>query len=109
MFNVPKVREEWIRFWFYWCFSTNRAHAHNLYLVFASKTHFEQNIGELVDFPNSTSENSEPATCTLSKMLPASTINASLQTAGRAKNMGDTILRIIISIRRDYEGLHLWD
>jgi hypothetical protein len=31
--------------------------------------------------------------CTLSKMLPASIINASLQTAGQTKNMGDTILR----------------
>jgi hypothetical protein len=30
-------------------------------------------------------------------MLLASTINASLQTAGRAKNMGDAILRIAIS------------
>jgi hypothetical protein len=32
-------------------------------------------------------------TCTLSKMLPTSTINASLQTAGQMKNMGDTISR----------------
>jgi hypothetical protein len=29
----------------------------------------------------------------MSKMLPASTINASLQTAGQTKNMGDTISR----------------
>jgi hypothetical protein len=32
-------------------------------------------------------------------MLPASTINASLQIAGQAKNMGDIIL--IIAISRD--------
>jgi hypothetical protein len=36
---------------------------------------------EFVNFPNSTSESSEPATYTLSKMLPASTTNASLQVA----------------------------
>jgi hypothetical protein len=36
-------------------------------------------------------------TCTPSKMLPASTINASLQNTGRAKNMGDIILIITIS------------
>jgi hypothetical protein len=33
------------------------------------------------------------STCTLGKMLPASTINASHQTAGLMKNMGDTIKR----------------
>jgi hypothetical protein len=32
-------------------------------------------------------------TCTLSRMLPASTINASFQTARQMKNMGDTISR----------------
>ena len=30
IFNVPK---EWIKFWFYWFFPTNRAHALDLYLV----------------------------------------------------------------------------
>jgi hypothetical protein len=29
-------------------------------------------------------------------MMPASTINASLQTAGRTKNMGDTISRGVV-------------
>jgi hypothetical protein len=37
-------------------------------------------------------------TCTLSKMPPASTINALLQPAGQAKNkVGTTIIRIIIT------------
>ena len=52
IFNVPKVREEWIKFWFCWCFLTNRAHALDLYLVFMSRTHFKQSVGELVDSPN---------------------------------------------------------
>jgi hypothetical protein len=38
-----------------------RAHALDLYLVFASRTHFEQSVEEFVNSPNSTSENSEPA------------------------------------------------
>jgi hypothetical protein len=49
-------------------------------------------VGQLL---NSISEGPESIRiCTLSKMRPASTINASLQrTAGRTKNMGDTISR----------------
>jgi hypothetical protein len=54
MFNVPKVKEEKIGLWFCWCFSTNRTYALDLYLVFASRTHFKKNEGELVDFPNPT-------------------------------------------------------
>jgi hypothetical protein len=38
-----------------------RAHALDLYLVFASRTHFEQSVEEFVNSPNSTSENSKPA------------------------------------------------
>jgi hypothetical protein len=38
-----------------------RAHALDLYLVFANRTHFEQSVEEFVNSPNSTSENSEPA------------------------------------------------
>ena len=60
LFNVPKVREEWIKFWFYWCFPTNRAHALDLYLVFMSRTHFKQSVGELDDSLISTSESSVP-------------------------------------------------
>ena len=33
LFYVPKAREEWIKFWFCWCFSTNRAHALDLYPI----------------------------------------------------------------------------
>jgi hypothetical protein len=33
-------------------FSTNRIYALDLYLVFARRTHFKKNEGELVDFPN---------------------------------------------------------
>jgi hypothetical protein len=44
LFTVHKVREEWIDFWFYWCFSTNRAHALDLCLIFMSRTHFEQDM-----------------------------------------------------------------
>jgi hypothetical protein len=33
-------------------------------------------------------------TCIMSKMLPVSTNNTSLQTAGRARNMGDTISEV---------------
>jgi hypothetical protein len=36
-------------------------------------------------------------TCTVSKMLLASTTNVLLQLAGKAKNMGNTIIRITIS------------
>ena len=50
--NVPKVREEWIKFWLCWCFSTNRAHALDLYLVFMSRTHFKQSVGEDSRLPN---------------------------------------------------------
>ena len=60
LFDVPKVREEQIKFWFCWCFPTNRVHALDLYLVFMSMTHFMQSMGESVDSPNSTSESSEP-------------------------------------------------
>jgi hypothetical protein len=35
-------------------FSTNRTYALDLYLIFASRTHFKKNEGELVDFPNPT-------------------------------------------------------
>ena len=41
-------------------FSTNRAHALDLYLVFMSRTHFKQTMGELVNSPISTSKSSEP-------------------------------------------------
>jgi hypothetical protein len=51
MFNVSKVKEE-IGLWFCWCVSTNRTYALDLYLVFASRTHFKKNEGELVDFTN---------------------------------------------------------
>ena len=51
LFYVPKAREEWIKFWFCWCFSTNRAHALDLYLAFMSRTHFKQSMGEPVDSP----------------------------------------------------------
>jgi hypothetical protein len=37
-----------------------RAHALDLYLVFASRAHFEQSMEEFINSPNSTSENSEP-------------------------------------------------
>jgi hypothetical protein len=40
-------------------------------------------------------------TCTLSKMLPASTTSTSLQTAERTRNMGDTISR-----GASYQGLY---
>ena len=43
-----RVREEWINFWFYWCFPTNRAHALDLYPVCMSRTHFKQSVGELL-------------------------------------------------------------
>jgi hypothetical protein len=56
---VSKAIEEWIKFLFYWCFSTNKAHAVDLYLVFMSRTHFEQSVGGN-DLPISTSESSEP-------------------------------------------------
>ena len=46
IFNVPKVREEWIKFWFCWCFPTNIAHALDLYLVFMSRTYFKQSVGK---------------------------------------------------------------
>jgi hypothetical protein len=46
-------------------FSTNRTYALDLYIVFASRTHFKKNEGELVDFPNPT-----------------------IQTAGQAKKHG---------------------
>jgi hypothetical protein len=50
--------------------------------------------GGVCQLLNSTSEGpGSTRTHTLSKMLPASTINASLQTTGRTKNMGDTISR----------------
>jgi hypothetical protein len=32
-FKVSKAREEWINFWFCWCFPTNRAHPLDLYFV----------------------------------------------------------------------------
>jgi hypothetical protein len=38
----------------------NKAHALDLYLVFMSRTHFEQSVGESI-FLNYTSESSEPA------------------------------------------------
>jgi hypothetical protein len=41
-------------------FSTNRAYALDLYLVFANRTHFEQSMGEFVNSPNSISEGSKP-------------------------------------------------
>ena len=40
--------EKKIKLWFYWCFPTNRAHALDLYLVFMSRTHFKQSVGELI-------------------------------------------------------------
>jgi hypothetical protein len=39
----------------------------------------------------------ELQTCTLSKMLPASTTNILLQLAEKAKNMGNSIIKITIS------------
>ena len=48
--------------WFCWCFSTNRAHALDLCLVFVTRTHFEQGVGRSVDFPISKSECFEPIT-----------------------------------------------
>ena len=52
IFNVPKVTEEWIKFWLCWCFPTNRAHALDLYLVFMSRTHFKQSVGKDSRLPN---------------------------------------------------------
>jgi hypothetical protein len=40
-------------------------------------------------------------TCTMSKILPVFTTSTSLQTAGRARNMGDTISR-----GASYQGLY---
>jgi hypothetical protein len=57
---MPKDKEEYVKFWFCWCFPTNRAHALDLYLVFMSKTHFKQSVGKLVNSPISTNESSEP-------------------------------------------------
>jgi hypothetical protein len=46
--NVPKVREEWTKFWFCFCFSTNKAYALDLYLVYISRTHFKSSVGESI-------------------------------------------------------------
>ena len=37
-----------MKFWFCWCFPTNRAHALDIYLVCMSRTHFKQSVGELL-------------------------------------------------------------
>jgi hypothetical protein len=66
-------------------FSTNKAHALDLYLIFARRIHFEQTVEQFVNYPNFTSGCSDLRTCTLSKMLSAFTINASLQPAGQAR------------------------
>jgi hypothetical protein len=48
MIQYPKVREEKIKFWLCLYFSTNRAHALDLYLLSVSITHFEECVGESI-------------------------------------------------------------
>jgi len=55
LFSMPKVREEWTNIWFCWCFSTNRAHALDLCLVFISSTRLKWRLPT----PNSKSEGPE--------------------------------------------------
>ena len=52
LLNMSKDREEWIKFLFYWCFTTKRAHALDLCLIFISRTHFEQNVEKFFISPN---------------------------------------------------------
>jgi hypothetical protein len=63
---IAKMLHSWSSFWSYhpcckkdnsyninsimikWCFSTNRAYAFDLYLIFMSRTHFEESVGEWI-------------------------------------------------------------
>jgi hypothetical protein len=98
---ISKAREERINFWFYWCFSTNRAHALDLYLVLMSKTHFKQSVRE-DDPPNSTSGSSKLITMRhirLSLKIDFKTLNKEEEEGGttiRSATNGGTTTRILI-------------
>ena len=80
-FDVPKARKI-IKFWFYCCFPTNRAHALDLYLVFMSRTHFEQSVGESIPQFLEVKVLNLQQWWTLRTTLLALTTNASLQNVG---------------------------
>jgi hypothetical protein len=63
------------------------------------KDHWKPSILHHMVSPHSSDEVNvlDLQTCTLIKMLPASTTNVLLQLAGKAKNMGNTIIKITIS------------
>jgi hypothetical protein len=85
---MSKAREEWINFWFCWCFPTNKAHALDLYLVLMSRTHFKQSVrGD--DPPNSTSGSSELVTMRRIRLSP----KISFKTLNKEEEVGGTTIR----------------
>jgi hypothetical protein len=96
LFTMPKVREEWTKLLVLLVFFYQQSPCTwSLPCLYEQDTLWTKHgwVCQLSQILQSEGPGSI-RTCTLSKMLSASTINASFQTAtGRTKNMGNTISR----------------